>query len=170
MLREPPGDVVALADVHHRIKRFVRVFTPQDVDPWRMQSFTGGQCQIRSSKHHSLTRPVGFLHNSNPGRVAGRDKNLDHIRLAHVQTLSRFALEQDSGPLASCPTTLFSRAADPATEVVGVIELLLSVTGDSWWGEIDTQVFENSRVVHTGEVFDEVVLAGLSEHQPVHGD
>ena len=129
MLRESPGDVVALADVHHRIKRLVRVFTPQDVDPWRIESFGGGQGQIRSSKHHYLTRPVGFLHNSNPGRVTGRDKNLDHIRLAHVQTFPCFTLEQNSGPLASDPPTLFSRATAPATEVVGVVELLLGVTG-----------------------------------------
>ena len=50
------------------------------------------------------------------------------------------------------------------------MELLLNVTGDGWWGEIYPQVFENSRIVHTGEVFDKVVLAGMSEYQPVHGD
>ncbi len=92
------------------------------------------------------------------------------VRGQYRQTLSWFTVEQDSGPLASDPPTLFSRATSPVAEVAGVMELLLSVTGDGWWGEIDTQVFENSRVVHTGEVFDEVVLAGLSEHQPVHGD
>ena len=31
------------------------------------------------------------------------------------------------------------------------MELLLSVTGDGWWGEIDTQVFENSWLDHSEE-------------------